>query len=368
MSIDSVTGYNPYNMYQNYGYYYPSFNGAYTQQYQNLPLYDFNTLNYNYNNQPSTVTFSANNQVKASTKKQGMSTGAKVAIGAGIATALAIGADFVFCKGKHVKSIFGKAGNKGNKPNNTKPPVNTNTEPIEQTVKQTTSTEVTDPLKSSTAIKADKFESLQDAVCSYKSKLKSGEHGKPENIENMLDSLVEHNYSNDESVVGIMSRTTNKDYHGRAINIKENEILKNRLVITGKNGVKQAPDAVGDYLIQTLEDGRKLVSFVVNTGRMDYVGRPIRSRLTVMSKSNEFTPMQKDLIKIISQRINRITNGPDILSIGALAPDNGSIVLNKDVLLSSIATALKQIKPEEINIEFVNRALKGETVAKCNLA
>ncbi len=109
----SVTNYNPYNMYYNYGYYYPSYNGAYTQQYQNVPLYDFNTLNYNYNNQPNTVTFSANSQIQAETKKQGMSTGAKVAFGAGIATALAIGADFVFCKGKHVKSIFGKAGNKG---------------------------------------------------------------------------------------------------------------------------------------------------------------------------------------------------------------------------------------------------------------
>ena len=122
----SVTNYNPYNMYHNYGYYYPSFNGAYTQQYQNIPLYDFNALNYNY--KPDTVTFSANNQVQAETKKQGMSTGAKVAIGAGIVTALAVGADFLFCKGKHVKSIFGKARNKGGSGGTGKPNVNpTNT-------------------------------------------------------------------------------------------------------------------------------------------------------------------------------------------------------------------------------------------------
>ena len=115
----SVIQYNPYNMYQNFGYYYPSFNGAYTQQYQNIPLYDFNALNYNY--KPDTITFSANNQVQAETKKQGISTGAKVAIGAGIVTALAVGADFVFCKGRHVKNLLGKLkGNNSNTP--TSPP------------------------------------------------------------------------------------------------------------------------------------------------------------------------------------------------------------------------------------------------------
>ena len=91
----SVTNYNPYNMYQN------------------VPLYNFNTLNYNYNNQTDTVSFSTNSQIQSEQKKHGLSTGVKVAIGAGIATVLAVGADFVFCKGKHVKSIFGKTGNKG---------------------------------------------------------------------------------------------------------------------------------------------------------------------------------------------------------------------------------------------------------------
>ena len=75
-------------------------------------MYDFYTLNYNYNNQPDTVSFSANKQIQPESKKQEMSTGA-IAIGAGIVTALAVGADFLFCKGKHIRSIFGKAGNKG---------------------------------------------------------------------------------------------------------------------------------------------------------------------------------------------------------------------------------------------------------------
>ena len=90
----SVTNYNPYNMYQNYGY--PSFR--------------------------------ANNQVRSETNKRKMSTGTKVAIGAGIVTALAVCSDFLFCKGKHIKSIFGKTGNKGGSSGAGKPNINpTNT-------------------------------------------------------------------------------------------------------------------------------------------------------------------------------------------------------------------------------------------------
>ena len=209
---------------------------------------------------------------------------------------------------------------------------------------------------------------LQESIADYKSSVKSENVQTCSQIDEMLNSLVEHNYSNDESVVGIMTRTADVDYHGQAIDIKGNEIIQRRLVRTGENGVKQAPDSKGNYLIQTLDDGRRLVSIVVDSGRNDYCGRGIRSRLTIVSKDNEFTPMQKDLIKIISQRMNKTTNEPDILSIGAIAYDYAPIKLNKDVLLSSIATALKQIKPEEINMEFVNRALSGETIAKCEVA
>lgn len=115
----SVTNYNSYDMYWNYGYYYPHY----------LPFrggtISTDTIQNQTNNvpqtipQPDSVSFSANEQVQ----KQGLSTGAKIAVGAGIVTALAIGTDFIFCKGKHVKSIFGK-NNKGNKPNNTTPPTN----------------------------------------------------------------------------------------------------------------------------------------------------------------------------------------------------------------------------------------------------
>ena len=60
--------------------------------------------------------------------QKGVSTGTKVTIGTGIALTLAIGADFIFCKGKHVKNLLDKL--KGNK---YKPKVKTE---VEQEVKQ----------------------------------------------------------------------------------------------------------------------------------------------------------------------------------------------------------------------------------------
>ena len=136
----SVSNYSPFNTYLNYGYNnYPMFTG-------NDPKYGIDTLNNtNYlqtqsNLKSDVVDFSANKQIQVDQQKQQkqLSTGAKVAIGAGIATVVAIGADFLFCKGKHVKSLFGKAGNNGGsgKPNvnpantthsATSTPVNTST-------------------------------------------------------------------------------------------------------------------------------------------------------------------------------------------------------------------------------------------------
>ncbi len=369
----SVTNYNPYNMYHNYGYYYPSFNGAYTQQYQNIPLYDFNALNYNY--KPDTITFSANNQVQAETKKQGMSNGAKVAIGAGIVTALAVGADFLFCKGKHVKSIFGKAGNKGNKPHNTKPPVNNNKEAIEQATKQNLNTDMIYPLKSSNAIKIDEFESLNNAVENYKNKLKSGKYGAPENIENMLNSLTGHSYGNDKSFIQITTRSLKQDYTRYTLDVEKNEFYKVPILVNPRSmSMKkdvldfQLPDSVGEYLITTLPTGQKVVSISLPTGRFD--PRPIRLKMSIISKDNEFTPLQKDLIEIISNRKNtlsRYDNTADIMSIGVLAndsvrpsfrtPDATPFEFNKEVLLSSISKAKQQLNEESIDRHFIEKAL-----------
>lgn len=110
----SVTQYNPYYMYQNFGYNYPSYRGT------TIPQNNYNSVPQ-MTLQPDTVSLSANDEIQPEQKGQGLSTGAKVAIGAGIATTLAIGADFVFCKGSHVKNLLGKLkGNNSNAP--TSPP------------------------------------------------------------------------------------------------------------------------------------------------------------------------------------------------------------------------------------------------------
>ena len=123
-----MTGYpqvnfNPYNMYQNwgYGYQYPAFRGM-----QNVPQpVSVPQPNVNLQTPPDTVSFKASEHIQAKPKKEGLSTGAKWAIGIGATTALAIGADFLFCKGKHVKNLWGKLKGNNSKPNETpqSPPI-----------------------------------------------------------------------------------------------------------------------------------------------------------------------------------------------------------------------------------------------------
>ena len=130
----SVSNYSPFNMNSNYGYNkYPMFKG-------NVSKYGMDTINNTNYLQPQSnfksdvAAFSTDKQLQANQQKQQkqLSTGEKIAIGAGVTTALAVGADFLFCKGKHVKSLFGKntpkTPNNGTKPNNTTPKsTNTNT-------------------------------------------------------------------------------------------------------------------------------------------------------------------------------------------------------------------------------------------------
>ena len=85
MTDFSVTQYNPYNMYQNFGY-NPAFRGA------TVPQNNYNSVPQ-MTQQPDTVSFSASNKLQQP-KKEGMSTGTKIAIGASVLTALTVGADF----------------------------------------------------------------------------------------------------------------------------------------------------------------------------------------------------------------------------------------------------------------------------------
>lgn len=124
MSYYQTTTFNPYLQYSmypmyNWGYNQPMFMGLpnntalpLVQQQAQQP--QINTTNLD------SVTFSANKQIQQQ-KKEGLSTGAKWAIGIGATTALAVGADFLFCKGKHVKSLWGKVKGNNSKPDGTPP-------------------------------------------------------------------------------------------------------------------------------------------------------------------------------------------------------------------------------------------------------
>ena len=145
----SQINYYPYNMYQNggYGYQYPVFGTCLNNNLTlNTPQFDVNMCqdygyqypmhidtrqsnqsvstpqqNLNVQNLSNTVNFKASEQIQAKSQKEGLSTGAKWAIGIGVTTALAIGADFLFCKGKHVKNLWGKLKGNNSKPNDTTP-------------------------------------------------------------------------------------------------------------------------------------------------------------------------------------------------------------------------------------------------------
>ena len=178
-----------------------------------------------------------------------------------------------------------------------------------------------------------------------------------------------------------MTRTKCTDFHSYAIDIKNNKMYIGN-VLTSQSGITpRSPRNYSlNYLIKNLEDGRKLISIAVNTGRFNGgVGsRKSPQFINIVSNGTEFTPLQKDLIEIISQRKNikpSSTKDVYIMSIGIYDPKKDGIIsgpqvcfeLNKDILLSSIKTAKEQLKPDEIDREFVDKALnlaKGEKLER----
>ena len=92
MTDFSVTQYNPYNMYKNFGYNYPAFRGA------TIPQNNYNSVPQ-MTSQPDAVSFSANGQIQAETKKQGLSKGAKWGIGTVAVLGLGVLA-YILTKGK----------------------------------------------------------------------------------------------------------------------------------------------------------------------------------------------------------------------------------------------------------------------------
>ena len=77
MTIDTVTNYCPYNMYQFYGYQYPIFKGTQIRQTDvtHQPVQAVSGVNLNI--PPDTVSFSANRQIQNNGNDTGMSTGMK---------------------------------------------------------------------------------------------------------------------------------------------------------------------------------------------------------------------------------------------------------------------------------------------------
>ncbi len=315
-------------------------------------------------------------------EKKELSTTAKVGFGIG---ALAVGAvvcDLIFVKGKHIKSIFGKANIGGS----TKAVENASETAASSTARHTTPTPAlsvskvhTQPKVYDEFITPDRgknlpnFKTFDEAVQDFRLKLSESNVDVAENSDELIKSLTPHNYAQDNSFISVKTRTKDIDYVGKTIDIVDNKIYRTQLVGTPFDCRRQVDiDMAGDYLIQTLDDGRKLVGISVTSGRFD--PRPIRTKIHIVSKDKEFTPLQKDLIEIISQRSKQTVdrNSTDILSLGIIARNGcakygGGFELNKDVLLSSIAAARKQLTG--VDNAFVNEALNlgvGERMHQFN--
>lgn len=315
-------------------------------------------------------------------EKKELSTTAKVGIGIG---ALALGAvvcDLVFAKGKHIKSICGKANTSSSTKtvNNASETVansatsHTNPTPAPSRPKVYTQSEILDKfITPDRAKNLPNFKTFDEAVRDFRLKLSEPNVDMAKNSDELIKSLTPHNYGQDNSFISVRTRTKDIDYTGKTIDITGNKIYRTQLVKTPFDCRRQVDiDSVGDYLIQTLDDGRKLVGISVTSGRFD--PRPIRTKIHIVSKDKEFTPLQKDLIEIISQRSKQTADGnpTDILSLGVIARNGhakhgGGFELNKDVLLSSIATARKQLTI--IDNAFVSKALNlgvGERMHQFN--
>ena len=319
-------------------------------------------------------------------EKKGLSSGAKVGIGLGTLAAFAVACDLVFAKGKHIKSIF-KSTEKNI--DDIESSIKTKTEPVNNPASsaQPKKKIYTEPVINDKLITPDKakdlpeYNSFEDALNNFKSSISDSNVDKPKNIQEMLDLLKQHNYGNDDSLLSVVTRTKEVDYKDRTVDILNNKLYniklsENPILGGGQNQVDI--DMVGDYLIQNLADGRKIVSISVPSGRVDFAGRPIRTQLKILSKNHEFTPLQKDLIEIISQRkgknINE-NNVADILSIGTVCHNGmqnngGGFDIQKDIILSSIDAAKRQLKSDEIDKDFINKALNlasGERLYNFNL-
>lgn len=318
-----------------------------------------------------------NSQSSDTFEKKNLSPIAKVGIALGGTVALAVVCDLVFAKGRHIKSIFKSAEkniddvrNTSNINHNVKPEPNSITTSQPKLEKKI----YTEPRIYDEFITFDRakdlpiYNSFDDALKDFQSNIAQANVDTPENVQELLKLLKQHNYGKDNSLISVATRTRDIDYNGKTIDILNNKVYNVGISDNPTLGCGQGQvdiNMLGDYLIQNLSDGRKMVAISVPTGRFDSAGRRIRTKINILSKDHEFTPLQKDLIEIISCRKGRDiprNAAADILSIGTVCRNGkekhgGGFDINKDVFLASVDTAKRQLKPDEIDRDFINKAL-----------
>lgn len=362
--------------------YYQTFNCKYNQpMYIGLPNSTTLPVVQKETQQQVNTTNADSVSISANTTNDGLSTCAKWAIGIGAIAALAVGAVFLFRKGKPSKNIVDefkpdandvkiKQANTSNTGITTAP---LQTEPPQIKI---AAPKTAEQLKDKQSEKIKKYLSLEEAKNDFKMVANKSDFEAGKDYETLLKQLEKHNYCDDKSFINITSKSKHDDFRDVVIDAENHTLYKGvtmRPYSFDKTITPEYlhPDHVGSYLIKTLRDGRRVVGISVTAGRCDYVGRPIRSILTIISKDSEFTPIQKDLIEIISARSKdiktaRTSNGTntDILSLGIIGNNDIANIpcfaVNEEILYSSISTAKKQLK--NIDNDFITRALKGETL------
>ena len=180
-----------------------------------------------------------------------------------------------------------------------------------------------------------------------------------------IKELVPHSYNSDNSYIQVVTRTFDNDFTGKVIDVNGHKFFNGRIIRPSGSGI--LADSAGNFLVQNL-CGKKLVQISVPVSRCDSAGRTIRQMISILSKGEEFTPLQKDLIEIISHR-KQFQNGisDDILSLGLKFRDKGAsnslgerqeFDIVKDILLSSIRTAKEKLpKKGGVDADFIRKAL-----------
>ena len=379
--VDSIyTYYNPYR-YQNFGYLRNNTSNIGISL--ELPNTTSETnLNSQSNTlQQSNINFSAN--TKISDEKKGLSSSTKFLLVTGtlLFTALT-GAACLYNKGggrasrKGVPETIKDGWNKlfQNKKNNllssTAERTNTTAKTVD-TKEQIIETINFEKLTGKKSEPLKQYNSLQEGIADFKQNIKNGDFESGRDAEILLKELVPHNYKGDKSYIEINTRTRDVDFTRQTFDVENNNIYQYGLTPRGTTREFKTPDFIGSYLIRTLNDGRRIVGISVPAGRCDGAnanGRPIRTVINIISKNQEFTPLQKDLIEIISKRQNMQYRpiDTDILSLGTLCRKESRLeayrqgfkpyIINQEVLLSSIKTAKEQAK-ESVDKTFIQKAL-----------